>query len=120
MQQAERLAGDQGAEPAHSGDIAARPVEAGDIALTHRIAAGREHDGNCFCRCHGSHCRSAASGRGDHGDPAAHKISRKRRQSILVVLGKAVFDRNIASFDIARFTQATAERCRKMRAVILP
>src|SRR5207248_3976952 len=43
-QQAEALAGDQGAEPARASDVTARPVEAHEVALLDRIATGREHD----------------------------------------------------------------------------
>ena len=97
MKQAERLAGNQVAEPANSGDIAARPVEAGDVALLDRVAARREHDRNGLGPCHGSQYRSAASGRGDHGHLATDQIGRKGRQSVVLIFRETVFDCYVAA-----------------------
>ena len=80
----------------------------------------REHDRNRGGRRLGGQNRIAASGRGDHGHLAADQIGRKRRQSIVLVFRKPVFDRHVAAFDIAGFTQATAERIREVGPVISP
>src|SRR5262245_53336887 len=120
VQQAEPLAGDQVAEPAHSGDIAARPVEARHVALLDWVAARREHNRNGLGRRHGSQHGSAASRRGDHSDLAADQIRRKRRQSIVLIFCKTGFDCDVAAIDIAGFTQTTAEGCLEIRAITFP
>jgi hypothetical protein len=120
VQQAERLAGNQVVEPAHSGDIAARPVEAGDVALLDRVAARREHDRNGLGPCHGSQYRRATSRRGDHGHLATDQIGRKSRQSVVLIFRETVFDCYVAAIDIASFTQTTAERRLEIRPITLP
>src|SRR5262249_48646791 len=42
----------------------------------------------------------------DHSDPSAGQVGRQRRQSIELILGPAVFDRDVLAFDIARFLEA--------------
>src|SRR5262249_35949654 len=74
------------------------------------IASSGEHKGNGLGCRHGSQSRSTASGRGDHVDLAAGQISRKGRQSIVLVFCKTVFDRRVAGLDISGFTQAASER----------
>jgi len=118
VQQAKRLAGDQGGEEAHARDIATRPIEAGNVALLDRVASAREHNRNGLCRRHGCQYRSAASGRGDHVDLAADQIGRQGGQSIVLVLCKTGFNYHVAAVDIARFTQAAAERGLDVEPVI--
>src|SRR5262249_45501089 len=105
-------------EPAHARDITAGPIEATYVALLNRIAASREHNGNGLGCRHGSQYRSTTSGRGDHVDPAAGQISRKGRQSIVLVVCNTVLDRRVAGLDIAGFTQAASERGGEVRPVI--
>src|SRR5262249_38410511 len=44
-----------------------------------------------------------------------NQISHQSRQSIILALGPAVFDRHTASLDVASFLQATAERSQDIR-----
>ena len=46
---------------------------------------------------------------GDHGHLSANQISRQRRQSIVLPLGPAVFDRHVSALDIAGFVQTLAK-----------
>src|SRR5262249_3814007 len=39
-----------------------------------------------------------------------HQIAGKRRQSGVLALGKPILDRDVATFDVARFLQAAAKR----------
>ena len=48
--------------------------------------------------------------RDDHGHLTADQIGRQRRQSIVLALGPAVFDRDVLALDIAGFVQALPER----------
>src|SRR5262245_42321175 len=120
VQQPQRLACDLAVEPAHAGDVAARPVEARDVALLDRVACSREHDRNSLGRCHSRQYRSATSCRGDHVDLVVDQISCKGRQPIVPIFCKTVFNRHVTAIDIARFTQATAERRRQVGPIIWP
>jgi len=44
------------------------------------------------------------------GDPAANEVGRQRRQPIHLILGPAVFNRDVLALDIAGVLQALAER----------
>ena len=96
---------------ADTGDVAARPVEAGDETSLDRVAAGAEDDRNCRGRGFGRECRWHAARCGDDGHPAADQIGRQFRQSIVLTLCPAVFDRDVLAFDVAGFAQPFAE-CR--------
>ena len=54
-------------------------------------------------------CRTAA--RDDHGDLPANQLGRQRGQPIDLILGPAIFDRNVLALDIAGVFQALA-KCR--------
>ena len=58
------------------------------------------------------------SNRGDHGDLAANQFRRQRRQAFDLVLGPAIFDRDVLSLDIACVLEALAE-CAQMFGVAL-
>ena len=47
--------------------------------------------------------------RDDHGDLPANQIGRQRRQPVDLILGPAVFDRDVLAFDIAGVLQALAK-----------
>jgi hypothetical protein len=47
--------------------------------------------------------------RNDHGHLTANQIGRQRGQSIVLKLRPAIFDRDILSFNIAGFVQASGE-----------
>ena len=60
-------------------------------------------------------CRDAATGRRDHGDLTANQIGRQTRQSIVLVLCPAIFDRHILPFHVADFPEALVEAREEMR-----
>ena len=49
--------------------------------------------------------RRRSAGRGNHGHLTMNQISRHRRQPIILVLRPAIFDRDVAAFDVAGFAQ---------------
>ena len=118
VQQPQAFSAQHGTEKADPCDVSARPVEACDEAGPDRVATEREDDRYRGGRRLGRQNRIAASGRGDHRHLAGDQIGRKCRQSILLVFRIAVFDRHVTAFDIAGFTQATAERNRKVGPII--
>src|SRR5262249_34691549 len=75
----------------------------------YRIAADREDYWNGrsrpFC-CH----RRRGSARGDHPYPTMSQIGSHYRQLIIATLSPTKFNRYTLTFDIAKFTQALAER----------
>ena len=93
----------------HAGDISTRPVEAVDETHLDRIRAQAEYDRNCrrrcFCRAH----RRGAACRGDDIDSATHKIGSHGWESIGLVLGPPVFDRDVPTFNKAGLAQALDE-----------
>src|SRR5262249_37169409 len=73
------------------------------------IAADNEDDrnrGRCYL---GRKGRDRVAGCSDHGHVATHKIGRKRRQTIVASLGKAILDRRRLALDVASFFQALAK-----------
>jgi hypothetical protein len=114
------LGAEHGTEKADPRDVIARPVKAGDKAGHDRVATEGAHNRNRGSGRLGSQDGTAASRRHDHGHLAADQIGRKRAQSIVLVFRKVVFDRHVAAFGVAGFTQPTAERLRKVGSVISP
>jgi hypothetical protein len=45
----------------------------------------------------------------EHGHLAAHQLRRHRRHAIVSTFGQAIFDRDVASFDVASLGQTLAE-----------
>ena len=98
------------------GDVAARPIEAGDETQPDRIVADwRRRSGIVAVAALAASAAGVAADRDDHGHLAADQIGRQRRQSIVLTLRPAVFDRHVLALDIAGFVQALAERARRMR-----
>ena len=54
--------------------------------------------------------RPSVAGHKQHGHLAANQIGRKRRKSIELTLGKAVFDGHVLAFDVAGFFEPLLER----------
>ena len=79
-----------------------------------RITAAEEDDGNSRRRGLGRECRGVGVGN-DHHDPAANQIGGERRQSIILALRPAVFDRHVPALDSAGFVQALAECSEPLR-----
>ena len=58
---------------------------------------------------------AATSARGDHGNPSANQFGRQRRQPIELILGPAVFDRDVLALDIAGVFEALAKCAQTVR-----
>src|SRR5215471_6560921 len=98
-----------------TGDVAARPTEACDHTGLDRVAAEAEDDWNRSGRGFGRERRGDATRRCDDSHRAARQIGRQFRQSIIVIVRPAVFDRDVAALGVAGFAQPFAERCYETR-----
>src|SRR5262249_22320344 len=76
--------------------VATGAGQASDEPQPDRIAASCEYDR--YCRRGSLRWRNRNTVREYHRDLAADEISRQRRQPVVLILGKPVFDRKIASF----------------------
>src|SRR5262245_35843406 len=102
-----RQHGLQGGDTRH---ISARPVQAGHQTELDWVYPDKENNGDrCGGRL-GRKGRRGAANRGDHRHLTAHKVSRQRRQLIVLPQREAVFERDVFSLDKARLLQALAER----------
>src|SRR5262249_17691442 len=104
-----------------TGRVALRPGEADDEAERDRIISHREHDRKGRSGRLRGQGRCGAPGRDDQADLLAYQLSRHLRQPVVSTLGKAIFDRNATSFDVAGSGQTLAEnsqvrRTRRSRA----
>ena len=115
VQQSQTLLGQLRGEDVDSGRIAAGSGEAGDEPQLDRIGAGVEHDGDRCGRGLDRSSGSFAADRDDDGDLAANEIGRQRRHPLILALGPAVLDRDVAALDEASFLQALAEAGDEMR-----
>jgi hypothetical protein len=93
----------------YTGDVALWPAQAFDKPCFNRVQAGLENNRNCCCCCLCRKSRGGTSGRDNHGNLTADKISRQRRQSIGLAIGPAEFDRDIAALVKARRAEALTE-----------
>ena len=90
--------------------LATRPSLTGSSAAAKTI-------GIVLCRRLGRHRRDRAHG-SNHGELIGGSgQSQEFRQSIVLILGKAVHDRRILAFDEARLREALAERAQTMGAI---
>src|ERR1700756_4763819 len=106
MQQLQLL-GNQGSAglEEHTGDIACRPVEAGYKAKLDWVVASREYDRyRRSCRLGCQRCSVATAY--DHCAAMLNQISSHSRQSIVLTLRPAIFDRYVLALDVARLIQA--------------
>jgi hypothetical protein len=89
-----------------------------DEAGRYRIGAGREDNrdrrGGLLRRLR----RTGAAGRGYDCDPARGEVGGQGGQPVVMPLGPAVFDPQIAAFDIAGIGEPLAERRRQRRRFI--
>ena len=84
-------------EEGHARQIAARPIEAGHEPACDRVLADNEHNGNGVGSGFGRlHRRSVAD---DHLRLAAHQISRQGRKSVQLIVGPALLDGDVLTFD---------------------
>src|SRR5262249_54283591 len=98
-----------------AGRVAARPGEADDEAESNRIVGDAEHDRNGRSHRFRRQGRCGASSGDDHGDLAAHQLGHHRRQSIVLTLGEAIFDRYAATLDVPGFGQTLAKKSQDLR-----
>ena len=102
----------------HAREVAARPVQAGDKS---ELRPGRspivKTIGMVVVAAFAASAAGGA-GRGNHGHLTANQIGRQRRQSIVLVLRPAIFDRHVPALDIAGFAQALAERAHTVRVPV--
>ena len=72
------------------------------------VGANHENDRNgsgCSFGCH----RSLRSERNDYGHRVGHQLGGQSRQPVEATIGRAIFDRNVATFDIAGVLQALSD-----------
>jgi hypothetical protein len=95
-------------EEVHAGRIAFRPSKTADKTERDRIARDVEHDWN---RCGRTLCSECGRGRvcDDDGHLPVNQFRCHRRESIVLTLGPAVFDRDRTPLDVACFGQSLAE-----------
>src|SRR5262249_43236636 len=92
-----------------AGEIAARPAEAGDKPNLDRVDPHIENDRNrCGRRLGRQCCRNGA--RGDHAHLAADQIGGHGRQTVVLPLSPAIFDRYVAALDVTGLAQSLAKR----------
>src|SRR5262249_46209363 len=95
--------------------VPAGPGEAEGQTELDRIFVDSKGDGNrrC-CRLGGKH--RGRGERGDDGNAAANQLGRQARQSIVIILRRAVFDRYILALDIASVLEALTESAQTIHA----
>jgi len=107
MQQLKPLRHQLHIQSGDAGEIAAWPSEARDQAELHRIDSGSEHDRNRRgCRLRGC-CRNMVGD--DDARLATNQFGGQCRQSVVLLVGPAVFDGDILAFGEPGFTKAVAE-----------
>ena len=97
-------------EQTNSRDIASRTVERRYGSSLDRIVPHNDHDWNCRSRGLGSRRRGASSDRNDDGDTPFHQLAGELRQPIILSLRPTIFDREVASLDIACLAQPFFDR----------
>ena len=90
------------------GQIATRPGQAGDKTEPDRVVADDEDDGDRRgCRL-GRRRRSNAGG-SDHGNLPTHQLACQLGESIELIVGRSMLDRQVLAFDVADLLQALTE-----------
>ena len=107
-QHVEPLGSQEPGHETHASDIAARPVETGDQPVHDRIATGREYDRHGRGGSLGRERRIDVRNNDLHGQP--DQFSDQARQALEVIVGVAVFDRDVLAFVEPGRCQALAER----------
>ena len=115
MQQFDPLGGDLKAESGHASEIAARPIEARHQPSGDRIAADIEDNWDRLGRRLEDERRRRASWYSDDAHLSVDQVRRKRRQTVVVPVRPAVFDRDIAALDKPGLGEALMERRHAMR-----
>jgi hypothetical protein len=95
-------------EKSHTRDIAAGTVETGNETEFDWIGADRKYDRHC-CGCSfGGHC-SRRGERNDCGQGVGDQLGGQCRQPVEATIGRAIFDREVAAFDIAGLLEALSD-----------
>src|ERR1700747_1125996 len=94
----------------HAGEITFWPVQASDESQLDRVAFYPEEDRNRRSRRLCCKCRRSTAGRCNHAHLTTNQIGGECRQSIVMALGPAVFDRHILSVAVPRLAKASVER----------
>src|SRR5947199_8358873 len=94
----------------HAGEITFWPVQASDESKLDRVASYPGDDRNRRSRRLCCKCRGSTAGRRNDAHLTTNQIGSERRQSIVMALGPAVFDRHILAVDVPRFAKALVER----------
>jgi hypothetical protein len=89
----------------HARNISARPGEARHKSARHRVDTGLKHYRNLAGRRLCGPCLGKSTGRCNHVHLATDQIGRQRRQSIVLIVGPAIFNGDILPLDIAGFDQ---------------
>src|SRR5262249_54119375 len=87
----------------------------GDETELDRVFGDAEDYGDRGCCQLGCQRGSGSTGRGDHGDLPANQVGRQFRQSIGLIRGPAIYDRDILTLDIAGVFQATVKSLQTAR-----
>jgi hypothetical protein len=83
-----------------------------------RVVTGREDDGDRGGRRLGGASRNSAPGSRNHRHTPGNQIGNKRRQAVDLTLRVAIFDRDVAAFDVADLAQAAPERLHQLHRVV--
>jgi hypothetical protein len=108
VQQLQLLRREPSSQRHNAGDIVARAVETSDQPECDRVRSHFEHDRNCR-GCRFRRRPPGHAGREDRADPASNQIGRESPQTIILVFRPSIFDRQVATFDIADFAQSLME-----------
>ena len=90
--------------------VAAWPGEGGDKTKLDRVVGDAEHDRDGQGRSFGRNRGSGVPGRRNHGHTTADQVSHQRRQAIILAVKPVVLDLYVLAFDVAGFTEPSAER----------
>jgi len=89
--------------------VASGLIQAGDEAMPDRVARREDDRDRRSCRLD-SVRRTGTSRRDNNADAALHQIGRQRWQSVVLALGRAVFDRDVLALEIAGLLEALEGR----------
>ena len=99
----------------HARDVATRSIQITDEAELDRVGAGFKDDRNGGGRGLGCNRRGGACC-SNHRDLTGNQICHHRRQTVILTLRPAIFDRHIVALNIACFAQ-TFEKGRQLPLV---
>ena len=105
------------AERRDARDIRAWVIEAGDGPDRHRVRSHLENDGNRRGR-RLQGCRRRDAIRDNGGRASANQIRRHFGQSIVLIVGRVQFDRQVATLDKTGFAQAVPQQAQAGRSTI--